>query len=165
MALSGCTSLKEITHAHVSTEGKKTTTFHRLLLLGPQLPRPPAAASPRGCAADPVVEPPRIPIAVAAASPSPGGAPTPARPSRPPRRRSIRGSPSPDWASSQYSERSAILLRSKLAHHTLQFCCVTLFIRAGRREHLIPLVKELPRSRERLDIVVIRADSTGYYVS
>ena len=63
-----------------------------------------------------------------------------------------------DWASSQHSGRSAILLRSKLAHHTLQFCCVTLFIRAGRREHLIPLVKELPRSRERLDIVVIRAD-------
>ncbi|PAN33617.2 hypothetical protein PAHAL_6G044900 [Panicum hallii] len=64
-----------------------------------------------------------------------------------------------DWASSQYSGRSAILLRSKLAHLTLQFCRLTLFIRAGRHGQLTPLVTDLPRSRERLDIVVIRADA------
>ncbi|RLM62194.1 hypothetical protein C2845_PM14G03670 [Panicum miliaceum] len=64
-----------------------------------------------------------------------------------------------DWASSQYSGRSAILLRSKLAHLTLQFCRLTLFIRAGRHGQLTPLVTDLPRSRERLGIVVIWADA------
>ncbi|KAG2581822.1 hypothetical protein PVAP13_6KG169540 [Panicum virgatum] len=64
-----------------------------------------------------------------------------------------------DWASSQHSGRSAILLRSKLAHLTLQFCRLTLFIRAGRHGQPSPLVTDLPRRRERLDIVVIRADS------
>ena len=66
-----------------------------------------------------------------------------------------------DWASSQHSGRSAILLRSKLAHLTLQFCRLTLFIRAGRHGQPTPLVTDLPRRRERLDIVVIRADSAG----
>nr|TKW08777.1 hypothetical protein SEVIR_6G047000v2 [Setaria viridis] len=64
-----------------------------------------------------------------------------------------------NWASFQYSGRSAILLRSKLAHLTLQFCSLTLFIRAGRHGQLTPLVTDLPRSRERLDIVVFRADT------
>uniref|UniRef100_K3YN70 DUF569 domain-containing protein n=1 Tax=Setaria italica TaxID=4555 RepID=K3YN70_SETIT len=66
-----------------------------------------------------------------------------------------------NWASFQYSGRSAILLRSKLAHLTLQFCSLTLFIRAGRHGQLTPLVTDLPRSRERLDIVVFRADTGG----
>jgi hypothetical protein len=66
-----------------------------------------------------------------------------------------------DWASFQYSGRSAILLRSKLVHLTRQFCGLTLLIRAGRHGQLTPLVTDLPRSRERLDIVVVRADTEG----
>lgn len=66
-----------------------------------------------------------------------------------------------DWASFQYSGRSAILLRSRLAHLTLEFCRLTMFIRAGRHGQLTPLVTDLPRSRERLDIVVLRADTRG----
>ncbi|CAL5003864.1 unnamed protein product [Urochloa decumbens] len=64
-----------------------------------------------------------------------------------------------DWASFQYSGRSAILMRSKLAHLTRQFRGLTLFIRAGRHGQLAPLVTDLPRSRERLDIVVVRDDT------
>ncbi|CAO2210027.1 unnamed protein product [Urochloa humidicola] len=64
-----------------------------------------------------------------------------------------------DWSSFQFSGRSAILLRSKLAHLTRQFCGLTLFIRAGRHGRLTPLVTDLPRSRERLDIVVVRDDT------
>ncbi|KAG2603445.1 uncharacterized protein LOC120710337 [Panicum virgatum] len=85
----------------------------------------------------------------------------PARPSCPPHRWSICGSPSPDWASSQYSGRSVILLRSKPTHLTLQLCHLTLFIRGGRHGHLTPLVTDLLRSSEGLDVVVIRADSPG----
>ncbi|CAO2164272.1 unnamed protein product [Urochloa humidicola] len=64
-----------------------------------------------------------------------------------------------EWASFEFSGRSAILLRSKLAHLTRQFCGLTLFIRAGRHGQLSPLVTDLPRSRERLDIVVVRDDA------
>ncbi|KAJ1267447.1 hypothetical protein BS78_07G056700 [Paspalum vaginatum] len=63
-----------------------------------------------------------------------------------------------DWDSFQHSGRSEIVLRDRLAHLTLQFCRLTLFIRAGRHGQLTPLVTDLPRGSERLDIVVRRAD-------
>ncbi|XP_062195511.1 uncharacterized protein LOC133898792 [Phragmites australis] len=62
-----------------------------------------------------------------------------------------------DWASFQYSGRSTILLRSELAHLTLQFYRLMVCIRAGRHGQPTPLVTDLPRSREPLDIVVLRA--------
>jgi len=66
-----------------------------------------------------------------------------------------------DWASFQYSGRSAILLRSRLSHLTLEFCRLTMFIRAGRHGLLTPLVTDLPRGWECLDIVVLGADTRG----
>ncbi|KAL6659355.1 hypothetical protein ACP70R_003395 [Stipagrostis hirtigluma subsp. patula] len=62
-----------------------------------------------------------------------------------------------DWASFQYSGRSAILLRSNLAHLTMRFYRLTLCIRAGRHGQPTPLVVDLPRSREPLHIVILRA--------
>ncbi|KAL6840786.1 hypothetical protein ACP4OV_029312 [Aristida adscensionis] len=64
-----------------------------------------------------------------------------------------------DWASIQHSGRSAILLRSELAHVTQRFYRLTLCIRAGRHGQPTPLAVDLPRSREPLDIVLLRAHS------